>query len=75
MNVGRRFFARPLPRCNCGKPATYEVLVSGNNVYDRSCDRHVDARIRQFARDSGAEYVLPSKPSVVRVRGVAGGPR
>jgi len=45
-----RFYLRSLPRCDCGRPATHEVLGVGNVRYGHVCDRCGKRRVRELER-------------------------
>jgi hypothetical protein len=44
------FYTRQLPHCRCGKPASYEVLGTGNVRYDFVCSGCERKRLRELDR-------------------------
>lgn len=45
-----QFYTRGLTRCQCGKPATVEVMGTGNVRYATCCDRCAKKKIRELER-------------------------
>ena len=54
-----RFYLRSLPRCDCGRPATHEVLGAFNTRYGHVCDRCGKRRVRELER----AYTTPTAPA------------
>jgi len=48
------FYTRALRRCVCGKPATVEILASGNVPYGHYCGRCATRRIKELDRAHNA---------------------
>lgn len=43
------FYSRQLPTCDiCKKPATHEILGSGNTRYGHTCKSHEKSRIKHL---------------------------
>lgn len=53
--MAMHFYTRAMPRCDtCRKPATKEVLGSGNAHYGYACDRCAAKRVKELTRAHNA---------------------
>ena len=57
-----QFYSIGLPKCRCGRPASYRILGTGNVPYDHVCERHLVPRIRELARAHAPERPTSPQP-------------
>lgn len=43
-----KFYTVPLPRCKCGKPAEFDVMGTGNVLYEHCCAECAEKKVQEL---------------------------